>query len=917
MHDAGNDTFVGRVEELSQLRTQAKHALDSEPQVMLVVGDPGVGKTALIEKAVTQLDAFQVLRGSGDESEADVPYALLGQLFGEQANIPAGMPVEPFVVGASLLEVLGRLQNSGAVALLVDDAHWADLSSLRALLFALRRLHADRVLVVFAVRTEEEQTIPAGISRLVEVGGGARLRLQGLTESQVEELVCSRGGGHLPGGAVRRLREHTGGNPLWIGALVEQLTSEQLNAAVLPLPAPALFARGVQSRMATCSAAARGLVAAASVAGGATALGLLGRLAEVDDPFVTLDEAKRCGLLTSRGSPPTVQVSFPHPLIRAAVYDGLDAAPRAALHRQAAAVAEDEIVRVRHQVAASPGTDEQLAQRVADLARQQRGSGAIDTAANAFVTAARLTPRLEDQDQLLLEAAETWLMGGQAAEATALLAELPRRGQSPRRDLVEGWMAQSAGQVDEAERILERAWRVAASEELPHRASAARLLAGLHLMRGRGDDCAAWAARTVRLAPSEWERNMAAGIGAMGLAIAGRTGEALAALEWVPRRGELGPMQLDVAAARGNVLLWADCLDDARSDFQRLLAATPRCGSFQLHTNVLANLAEVEHRAGNWDDAIAHGERAIQHAEDTDQIYGLGPAHALTSHSYARRGNWVLATQHVDDARHRSSMLLGNESAAAYASDAAVRLAHSHGDWNGLLVAAEPLRQMSGSDGAYEPGIFTWRELYCEALIRLGQVAAAETALAPYEQLAAERGRRSAMGAAARVRGQLHAAAGDLADAEDSFESAIAHAEEVGMPFEQALAQLAYGGVLRRSGRRRNAVQQLNAATDTFAQLRAEPFVARTDQERRGCGQTRTPRAQANTAELTPQEHSVAVLVGSGLTNRDVAVQLVVSIKTVEFHLTHIFAKLGMHSRSQLALRMAHSTASAPATTHS
>lgn len=370
-------TFVGRADELYEIRRQAERALGADPRLVVVVGDMGIGKTALIHQSLASLGELQVLRGSGEESETDIPFALLGQLFGDRSPIPAGTLGEPFAVGADLLHTLGELQDTGPVALVVDDAHWVDDSSMSALLFAMRRLRADRVLIVLAVRSEQEHLLPAGITRHLEVSG-RRLPLPGLSISQVAELVSASGAAGLPRWAVRRLWEHTGGNPLWVRALVGELQVDQLAAADLDLPAPAAFTNGVRRKIGNCSAATRELVAAASVMGGTTPLGILSHVADLDDPFSALDEARRAGLLTNRGTPPSVQVSFPHPLIGAAIYHDLDIAPRAALHRRAATVVEDEAVRIRHHVAACIGTDESLARRVKEHAMSRR-AGAFST----------------------------------------------------------------------------------------------------------------------------------------------------------------------------------------------------------------------------------------------------------------------------------------------------------------------------------------------------------------------------------------------------------------------------------------------------------------------------------------------------------------------------------------------------------
>ena len=254
--------------------------------------------------------------------------------------------------------------------------------------------------------------------------------------------------------------------------------------------------------------------------GGTTPLGILGHVADLDDPFTAFDEARSSGLLTNRGTPPSVQVSFPHPLIGAAIYHDLDIAPRASLHRRAATLVEDEAVRIRHHVAACTGTDESLARRVNEHAMSRRAGGAFDSAAAAFRTAAQLTPQPEAREALLLEAAETWLMAGHAAQAQGVLSMLPRQDESPRRDLLNGWLALSVGQIQEAEQILAQPG-TSRHRRRPGPGGSGRILAEVSLFRGRGE-CAAWAERTAEVAGTEWERHVA-GMMAMGLATAGQS----------------------------------------------------------------------------------------------------------------------------------------------------------------------------------------------------------------------------------------------------------------------------------------------------------------------------------------------------------------------------------------------------------
>ncbi len=217
----------------------------------------------------------------------------------------------------------------------------------------------------------------------------------------------------------------------------------------------------------------------------------------------------------------------------------------------------------------------------------------------------------------------------------------------------------------------------------------------------------------------------------------------------------------------------------------------------------------------------------------------------------------------------------------------------------------DPLLHLERRDGIDEPAVFAWHDLLVDALVAVGGHDQAAAVLGPFEAMAATRQRHSAMAAAARARANLEAARGDHARADQAFQTGLAHAAQVNLPFDRALLQLAYGAFLRRAGKRTPAAAQLRAARDTLARLDARPDLARCERELAACGLRPRRRKERDAARLTPQELAVARLVTAGLSNRQVARELVVSVKTVEYHLGHVYAKLQVTSRGQLTRRLA------------
>jgi DNA-binding CsgD family transcriptional regulator len=228
----------------------------------------------------------------------------------------------------------------------------------------------------------------------------------------------------------------------------------------------------------------------------------------------------------------------------------------------------------------------------------------------------------------------------------------------------------------------------------------------------------------------------------------------------------------------------------------------------------------------------------------------------------------------------------------------------ARGDHDGVLRALAPvvgLSEREGREGVDEPGFWPWQDVYADALVSAGRLAEAEEFLVPHEQRAAARGRGSMVAKLARVRGRLEAARGRLSAAEAALGRAAGELERVGLPFERALVDLVHGQVLRRAGRRRAAAERLSAARERLAGLRARPFLERCEQELAACGLAPAKRSDFDPSRLTAQELAVARLVAVGMSNRQVASELFISIKTVQFHLTHIYAKLGVSSRAELA----------------
>ena len=311
-----------------------------------------------------------------------------------------------------------------------------------------------------------------------------------------------------------------------------------------------------------------------------------------------------------------------------------------------------------------------------------------------------------------------------------------------------------------------------------------------------------------------------------------------------------------------------------------------------MHLNVLAR---AHFEIGAWDEAAAVAERALAPASQLEDVSARVFVWWAATLVPAARGDWAAA----DEFARR---------AAAEPTDApdrvvAVGIAHAlvaaaRGDADGVLRALAPVPEIEPAAAVDEPGFWPWQHLFASALVSAGRLDDAERFLARHEPLAVARGHGTATARLAVVRGRLLAARGDREGATGAFERAAAQIEPLERPFDRAHVQLAHGQFLRREGRRRSAATLLTAAADTFSALGARPALERTERELVASG---LRPSRSGEGQLTPQELTVAQLVATGHSNREVAADLQLSVKTVEVHLTRVYAKLGIGSRTQLS----------------
>ncbi|TMR95944.1 helix-turn-helix transcriptional regulator [Nonomuraea basaltis] len=924
-----DEQFVGRCRELAVLHAQLGRVCEGRSSLVVLEGPAGIGKTALAGEFLAAIENAIVLDVSGEEGEAELPYGVLGQLGAQAQPVPEvlarlpgpGAPAQPdpLVVGAALLELLGQLQRTAPVVIAIDGAGWADLPSLHALTFALRRLRTDRVLAILIARESDDPRLPDGLRRLLRSSAALRLPLSGLSTRELQALSARLGPVRLTPQAAERLHEHTNGVPLHARALLQQVRAETLADVDAPLPAPRAYTTLVLDRLGRCGTAAQRLMTAAAVLGTSAPVHLVARMAELAEPLPALEQATGAGLLVEWRTGAGVSLGFPNPLVRAAIYHDLGPATRRRLHLLAADLADDVVHRLHHRLAAADQVDEELVREVARIGRRQATAGRWSSACGCLTRAVQLTGEGSARDRLIAEAVEALLAAGRPLDAGALAAQVAPAADPAVRDYALGSVALVAGRLEEAVRQLGNAWSHAACDP--------RLAAGIagrqamaSLLHGDGPAAVQWAERATTGTPSPPQpppsgdqiSDGARASGAessgggelvrfarlVGLGLAGKVEEGLGASGELPTPAQGAPGELDALLGRGMLRLWADDLAGAHDDLLGVLTVSAE-GSAPFQLLVATALAQAEYRLGRWDEAAAHAEIGASTADDFGQVWLASYAHAVAALVPAARGEWERALTHVRAARaacHPDNLPAQVSTAGADALTATAR-----GDHEAAITALMPLTR---TDLPGEPSIVLWRTLLADALVNAGRLEEAEAVLVPCELLALERERRSALAAVARARAGLLAARHEPVEAESSYQVALGHSAKIDMPFEEARIQLAYGTFLRRRGRRAAAAEQLEAAQLTLSRLGALPYLEQCDLELAASGRAVLRPQDTASLGLTPQEHTVAVLISKGLTNRQAARKLVLSVKTVEYHLSHIYTKLGITSRTALIGRL-------------
>jgi DNA-binding CsgD family transcriptional regulator len=901
--------LYGRDAECSAIAALLNAARETRSGVLVLRGQAGAGKSALLQDAVEQASDMQVLEARGVESEAELAFAGLHQLLRPVLSQVDGLPAPQatalraafglergrgdarFLVSIAVLSLLAEAAERRPVLCVVDDAHWLDEASANALIFVARRLEAEGVVLLFAARDGDPRRLDtAGLPEL-EVGGLDRVAVAALLAAHASVSVAPE---------VRdRLVEETGGNPLALIELPSVLTSGQLSGTE-PLPLRLPLTDGVERaflervRCLPTDTQAFLLVAAAEDTGRQATV--TAAAATMGAGVAALDAAEAAGLVRVRAG----ALDFRHPLVRSAVYQGATTSQRRQAHRALAEVLDregDTDRRVWHLAAAAVEPDERVVRELDAAAERARGRGGFEAACAALERAAALSADPVARGRRLVAAAENAWLAGQLSRTAGLLQAARPLASEPllRADLgrLRGWYEMSVGSVAVAQRILIQAALDVAPVDP---GQARRILAGaaeaawLESDRDAGAELGRVAAR---LGPADgphdrYFADLTAGFlcyldGDLAVAVRLLT-------DAIGLAGRLEDPDL-LSLAAHHAFYVGD--DTAAYHLNVRVAASARAGGKAAELLfTLPRVAQAELLSGRWTAAAASAAEAVRLASGTGQP-------ALSALPLA----WLtlLAALRGDEDGFWSRVAETEQVAATHSLGVFQGAVHDVVGWARAVQKAATARPASAGTllgDLSHPVVVTMAALDgVEAAVHAGRRNSALGWLSALEAFATHTAAPWAQARTAHAHGLLS----DGHVAEGRFQEALDHHQRARRPFERARTELAYGELLRRARRRVDARAHLQAALDTFEGLGAAPWAARARLELRASGQTARRRDPSTLLQLTPQELQVARFVARGLSTREVAAQLFLSPRTVDFHLRNVFAKLGISSRTQLA----------------
>ncbi|PRW63622.1 ATP-binding protein [Actinopolyspora mortivallis] len=904
--------LYGRTEEMAAVERVLDEARAGRSGCLVLRGEAGIGKSALLEHVVAAAGDMRVLRSNGIEAEGEIPFAglhlLLGRVLDRVDTLPgvqaralrSALGLAPasggdrFLVGLAVLTLLADLAEESPLVCFVDDAHWLDQESADALLFAARRLQAEGVVLLFAARDVHAPEFPAS--------GLPELRLSGLPRSAAVELL-SESTVELSLQARNWVLNEARGNPL---ALLEMPAAQRSDTMyVSPYSARALstpnrIQRMFAERIAALPENSRNLV-------------FVGAAEETGDLAVILEAARELGASVHDLEPAErnllVQVDgdrlvFRHPLIRTAAYHDVPTNQRITIHRALARTLDsparcsptDLDRSAWHWAAATTGPDEDVAAKLERSAEHARARGGYATVATAYERAAALSPRPRDRGLRLEAAAQAAADAGQLDQAVALAEEAAGHTTDAvalaRMTLIRASVADEQDQSKTAHTMLVEAASKAAEQDPD---TAGRLCFHAAVAAWNADDITAvertaHKAADLRLPGTERVRALTRVIAEQNRHADERAADGTSALRELVDNMDSGS-GLERLRDRTKLGWWHLLLGEFETAHELATTLERECrdrGAIGVLALVLMLLARTQLSIGKHHEALASASEGVRVAEDTGQNRVRVYLSTVLAQLAAVAGDEQRCCSLTEEAFSR-----GIAPGTTHAAGARSLLDLGLGRYESAVE-----RIAGVVAGRHRQGVLSSIPDFVEASVRLGQPERAREAQDWYQSWATDLGKPWARAIALRCR----ALVGDDVDAEQRYVRAVELHQQGGSPFDRARTELLYGEWLRRAQRRSEARTPLRSALEVFERLGADPWTERARIELRATGESITPSGGEPDllGRLTPQELQVVRLAARGLSNREIGNQLFLSPRTVGYHLSNAYPKLEVASRREL-----------------
>ncbi|WP_164493098.1 LuxR family transcriptional regulator [Streptomyces sp. ADI96-02] len=897
--------IVGRDAELKTMLHAAELAARGDAQIVILGGPTGIGKSALSRAFCQDLTDFRVLSVAGVPSEQDIKYSAANRVI-QSAHDELSLDLRRanliqedstmMAAGGALISVLDDIRDGSPVALIVEDAHLVDDYSLKAIGFMLLRMMSDEIITVLDTehinKTKKDVGLAGNDERVTQID------LAGLTVPALREYLASEKLPALSVSQLAQIAKWSNGNPLYVKALVGAMEGgrgipEPLSLADVP---PSLTA-AVKEWSDSFPQRSRPILDVLAVLNAPTTVPTLQQLVHSDTLLDDIEPLVTEGAAQWRTEADDPRLELMHSGQRDAVYASIPQSRRRELHRAAADILAPP-AKWRHQIAALEEYDGDLASELLEAADRESAHGDLSHAAQYELAASEAAPESDIRRTALLKAVRLLVISGQYAAALGYGARIEDTIASPQKNEALGFLEYARGHDAGASEYLRLAREGFGDADGAARASAE--LASLQRSLGLG-------AQAVRSAQYALARTADAGIIgqaqaniAWGAALQDGPAEGLRRLSQLRvNPAEVPAPDMDALACRGILRGLSGQLTDALADLRVVVRRSTPGLTRRSDYAAKVNAAACHLMLGEWEQARRTASLAFDEAQISGRDVDFAVVHSMSAAIYALQGQWEWA-----EADLREAQSIANETDFAapefHIRQAAGTIGFARQDWRTVIRELGRAMEDSSNEGrvrVYGTWFLPMLGVACARAHELSKGAEALAALEALEPTGA-----MPIVASKWVKGNLLYAQGDLPAASRAFRDGLAVPPDGGEPvLHRSMLRCDFGRVLIETDAKDEARSQLLAAEKVFRSLGAQPLVAQCHELLgRSEASDHATGAESFWGELTDREKDTAKLVGRGWTNKEIAQELYVSTKTVEYHLGNMYAKGNLKNRRQL-----------------